>query len=63
MTSSPTIHLLVGGRPACGFSDDVPSNWPAGHVWLDDTASESVTCPQCRVRCPSRPRRINEEEN
>lgn len=34
--SGRTIHRLAGGLPPCGFSREVPGNWPAGHVWTND---------------------------
>ena len=31
--SVTTIHLLRAGWPACSFSEELPDNWPPGHVW------------------------------
>lgn len=27
------IHLLAHGRPLCGFTDELPRDWPKGHKW------------------------------
>jgi hypothetical protein len=30
------VHVLVHGLPQCGFSVEVPGNWPKGHSWVRD---------------------------
>jgi hypothetical protein len=42
------VHTLISGRPPCGFSDDVPGNWPPGHRWTDYRDVKNITCPDCR---------------
>jgi len=41
------VHLLVGGRPACGFTEDAPCDWPIGHYWVRGRLDD-VTCRHCR---------------
>jgi hypothetical protein len=43
------IHILRHGFPLCGFSDDVPVNWPEGHLWLglDDDHAGRPMCVDC----------------
>lgn len=28
-----TVHLLRGGKPLCGFSNDYPRDWPSNNKW------------------------------
>jgi len=28
------IHALFHGRPLCGFSQELPRDWPAEHSWI-----------------------------
>ena len=46
--SKDEIHALLHGRPLCGFSSDVPTNWPLGHLWTDSRDVKNITCPGCR---------------
>jgi hypothetical protein len=32
--SKPVVHILRHGFPFCGFSDEVPKDWPPGHTWI-----------------------------
>jgi len=34
MSETTTVHLLHHGLPRCGFSKDIPKNWPNGHKWV-----------------------------
>ena len=51
----PTVHVLVGGVPLCGFWPGVPSDWPPGHIWigLSERAAPPpaghVMCEKCDV--------------
>jgi len=29
-------HVLRAGFPLCGFTRELPKDWPAGHVWLSE---------------------------
>lgn len=42
------IHGLLGGMPLCGFSTDLPVNWPEGHTWVPTTDEKAIGCPSCR---------------
>jgi len=47
------VHVLVAGRPKCGFTTDLPKDWPVGHIWvapawLGDIGDPAVTCEGCK---------------
>ena len=29
-----TVHALKHGLPMCGFSRELPADWPDGHAWI-----------------------------
>lgn len=41
----PSIHVLHGGLPICGFSTRPPGEWPPGHQWASYTDRARATCP------------------
>lgn len=41
-----TVHRLIAGLPACGFSHRVPAEWPRWHLWSDRRVQ--VNCARCR---------------
>lgn len=45
------IHFLHFGQPLCGFSNEVPRDWPPGHCWagLDDNEAKAnpLACQAC----------------
>jgi hypothetical protein len=44
------VHILRYGRPLCGFSDDIPRDWPDGHMFVSFGGSEDdVTCGGCKA--------------
>jgi len=45
--ATSTVHVLRQGLPLCGFSTEVPANWPPGHTWTHEDDCEHVTCPEC----------------
>ncbi|OGY99349.1 MAG: hypothetical protein A3B13_02950 [Candidatus Liptonbacteria bacterium RIFCSPLOWO2_01_FULL_45_15] len=42
------IHGIQSGLPLCGFSHDVPKNWPNGHTFVLFYDVENMTCSSCR---------------
>lgn len=34
MPNDVTVHVLKHGLPRCGFSKEVPRDWPRGNVWV-----------------------------
>jgi hypothetical protein len=48
----PIIHALWHGFPLCGFSRDVPKNWPGGNCWIAarDAEPSNITCEGCREK-------------
>lgn len=42
------IHVLVHGLPICGFSHELPCNWPLGHKWVRAEEHSDATCSSCR---------------
>jgi GNAT superfamily N-acetyltransferase len=42
-----TVHWLVGGLAACGFSTAAPRDWLEGHRWLSDEHWRQVNCKAC----------------
>jgi hypothetical protein len=45
---SAIIHGLSCGLPLCGFSDEVPANWPDNNLWVPSHEEEKITCEQCK---------------
>jgi hypothetical protein len=43
------VHALWHGRPLCGFSDRVPRDWPAGHIWTGKDDVNNISCPGCKA--------------
>jgi hypothetical protein len=39
------VHVLYHGFPLCRFTEELPGDWPAGHVWAS-TALEA-NCEMC----------------
>ncbi len=48
MKENRIVHALLEGRVLCGFSSDVPANWPPGHVWTQVTDLTNINCPECK---------------
>jgi len=46
--AAEVVHVLVHGLPMCGFTRDVPRDWPGGHVWTRAGSGECISCSQCR---------------
>ncbi len=47
------VHLIVNGGAACGFSPELPVNWPLGHTGVKpETAYYASTCEGCKKRIP-----------
>lgn len=44
------VHVLKGGFPLCGFSDEQPGRWPYGHTWVSIVDPREATCPGCLAR-------------
>jgi hypothetical protein len=42
------VHALLSGKPLCGFSNEPPTNWPAGHLWTHVEDIYNITCRGCR---------------
>lgn len=42
------VHVLDRGLPLCGFSRDLPKDWPDGHVWVRANDRSKV---KVRNRC------------
>jgi hypothetical protein len=48
-----TIHVLLNGRPLCGFAPDLfPGQWPAGHRWVAGDQAGAATCEGCTATPP-----------
>jgi hypothetical protein len=43
-----TIHVLHHGFPICGFTREMPKDWPQGHLWVRKDDAALATCPRCR---------------
>lgn len=41
------VHLVVHGLAACGFSKEIPANWPLGHVAVHP--EENYYLANCRT--------------
>ena len=48
--SAIVVHLLYAGFPLCRFSDDQPTHWPKGHVWVDKNERRLCTCEECKQK-------------
>lgn len=45
------VHVLHHGLPLCGFSRELPTSWPLGHVWLRaEDERHRISCGRCRAR-------------
>lgn len=42
------VHILVHGQPVCGFSYELPCNWPIGHKWVRAEEHSDATCNTCK---------------
>ncbi len=42
------IHAMYSGYPLCGFSDELPRDWPTGHGFVPYYEIMKITCPECR---------------
>jgi len=42
------VHILTQGLPICGFSREIPCNWPIGHKWVRPEGHSGATCGGCR---------------
>lgn len=42
------VHILRHGQPLCGFSSEVPVNWPDGHFFT--RKKDKATCPGCKAK-------------
>lgn len=45
-----TVHILRHGMPLCGFSRDVPRDWPPGHLWVGLDDQTMATCLGCKAK-------------
>ncbi len=43
------VHGLMSGLPLCGFTRELPVDWPSGHEWVDHQHVDYITCPKCRA--------------
>jgi len=45
---SHIYHKVEGIKKVlCGFSDEVPSRWPPGHIWYHIDQKQFVDCKKC----------------
>jgi hypothetical protein len=49
-----TVHILHHGLPLCGFSHELPRDWPPGHKWVGKDEAELATCALCQDRANQR---------
>ena len=42
------IHILRAGLTLCGFSREVPRDWPEGHKWVAESDEPLATCVSCK---------------
>ena len=47
MEPERVVHILLAGWPLCGFSRELPSGWPKGHLWVPVSESAEANCPGC----------------
>lgn len=56
--SEPKVHILMHGNPLCGFTKEVPRDWPEGHSFLTIHEAmiqlEKITCSHCRLAATKR---------
>lgn len=50
MPTNLIVHGLLAGLPLCRFTDEVPRDWPEGHVWTELGDTEHMTCAECKSR-------------
>ena len=51
VTAPPkVVHVLLYGLPLCGFSRDLPAQWPDGHVWTHLGSDDPVSCRACAAQ-------------
>ena len=43
------VHALLHGQPLCGFTHNLPKDWPEGHVWTGKEDVQNITCPHCKA--------------
>jgi hypothetical protein len=48
-TRMPSVHILYHGRPLCGFSTEVPKDWPDGETWVSRQEKNEATCVECSL--------------
>lgn len=46
-----TIHFLHEGLPLCGFTREIPINWPHQHKWAHRGDEEALSSPMMCNRC------------
>jgi len=56
-TITEVIHILDAGLPLCGFTQDIPRDWPEGHRWIGRKEVDGYQSPPCCPRCFLSPRR------
>jgi len=48
-----TIHILHHGWPLCQFTEELPCDWPWGHVWISALDGKEIAsaggdlCAEC----------------
>lgn len=53
-----TVHILLAGRPLCGFSSMVPKDWPDGHFFISYGEYEGdATCAECKQAAKTQDRK------
>ena len=53
-----TVHILLAGRPLCGFSSELPKDWPNDHRFVSHGEYEGdATCSECKVASAERDRK------
>jgi hypothetical protein len=48
------VHVLLEGRPLCGFSPAPPNEWRPNHRWTRIDDLDNVTCKDCLIRARAR---------
>lgn len=48
LSCSCTVHALLHSLPLCGFSQDVPDNWPERHFWTEVGDVGNINCLSCK---------------
>jgi len=46
------VHILWHGLPMCGFTTEIPEDWPEGHKWVSRLEREDATCENCLIKTP-----------